>query len=400
MYNDFGSRAFKPRIVVSAPLSERLSQFCDSSAIKGELNERSVALFSKSHPLSRVPRRRVLLQDKVIERLLESACPSIKYRVRREVLDESIPGNETKVFQEQILQDQAVQSIVNSQQADGWLGKEFHGYDSLEAGIRLLCEKGVAPENPVLSSALVTLETMTDRIVAEMAKVGRVLDEEGFGGTSMIRATTFAYAGIEDKTLVQEQMEVALEGFQAVLTIESLDEIVEPYKSKLVFKPGVKWPSIYHLRLLAFTHSWRTPKTQELVTKAVKRLLELSPIPPVNVRHKSQLISPASFAMQDFNPVVASMNAAEWMMWFHRMEMLSRLGVVGSIPGLRRQVDALREILDAGGGCFTKRLAHNYFRRWGAYTGLMLEPDWRVAQRRVFDLTFRCLLIQCHLERT
>ncbi len=337
-----------------------------------------------------------MLQDEVIEELLESACPSIKYRVRQEVLDESVPASETKVLQKQILQDEAVRSITNSQQSDGWLCEGFHGYDSLEAGIRLLCEKGIDTENPVLASALVALETMTDRIIEEMGTVGRVLDEWGFGGSSMIQATIFAYAGIEDKALVQEQIKVALEGFRAVLTIESLDEIVEQYKAKLVFKPDIKWPSIYHLRLLALTHSWRTPRTQETVTGAVKRLVELSPIPFVNVRYKSQMISPASFAMQDFNPFVASLDAAEWMMWFQRMELLSRLGVVGSIPGLRRQVDALREMLDAEGGCFTKRLNHNYFRRWGAYTGLMLEPDWRVAQRRVFDLTFRSLLIQYH----
>jgi hypothetical protein len=45
------------------------------------------------------------------------------------------------------------------------------------------------------------------------------------------------------------------------------------------------------------------------------------------------------------------------------------------------------------GGKFTKQLAHDYFRRWGAYTGLMLEADWRIPQRRINDLIFRSLLI-------
>jgi hypothetical protein len=40
-----------------------------------------------------------------------------------------------------------------------------------------------------------------------------------------------------------------------------------------------------------------------------------------------------------------------------------------------------------------KKLNHTYFQKWGSYTGLALEKDWRHPQRRVNDLTFRSLLI-------
>jgi len=40
-----------------------------------------------------------------------------------------------------------------------------------------------------------------------------------------------------------------------------------------------------------------------------------------------------------------------------------------------------------------KKLSHGYFQEWGANTGLGLAPDWRAAQRRINDLTFRSLLI-------
>jgi hypothetical protein len=42
---------------------------------------------------------------------------------------------------------------------------------------------------------------------------------------------------------------------------------------------------------------------------------------------------------------------------------------------------------------------NNYYTNWGAYTGLMLERDWRNEQRRANDLTFRCLLIQHYSNR-
>jgi hypothetical protein len=52
------------------------------------------------------------------------------------------------------------------------------------------------------------------------------------------------------------------------------------------------------------------------------------------------------------------------VMWFQRMKLLARLGVVGEIPELRQQVEVLRERLEAQGGWFTKPLTHDYFRRW------------------------------------
>jgi hypothetical protein len=89
---------------------------------------------------------------------------------------------------------------------------------------------------------------------------------------------------------------------------------------------------------------------------------------------------------------------SHWMMWFHRLELLSRLGVVRSIPTLVQQITILREMLAANQGRFTKTLSHPYFRKWGAYTGLMLERDWRDPQRRIYDLTFRSLLILHDVE--
>jgi hypothetical protein len=87
------------------------------------------------------------------------------------------------------------------------------------------------------------------------------------------------------------------------------------------------------------------------------------------------------------------MSDAQWAQWFHRMELLSRLGTVDRVPELGEQLRVLEGKLEAGGGYFTTPLRHSFFRKWGAYTGLMLERDWRTTKRRVSDLTFRSLLI-------
>jgi hypothetical protein len=336
--------------------------------------------------------------ETTLDELLERACPSIQYRLRCELLGQPRSAPQMRYLHRQILADKAVKEVFGWQQPDGWLAWNFHGEKSIESGIRLLCEKGVDPCLPVLARALQSLEGATDRLDRGIGKVGRILDERGLGGSQTIRATVFAYAGVEDKVFVQDQIDRALAAFKAVLTIDTLADVLETYKGKLVYRPDRVWPCLYHLRLLAMTHDWRTIENHRTLAESIQRLIEWSPLPDVHVRHKSQLIAPASFCMDDFKPDMSTLDDAHWMMWFHRMELLSRLGVVHALPALAKQIDVLREMLAAGQGRFIKALAHPYFRRWGAYTGLMLEHDWRDSRRRIYDLTFRSLLILHYAE--
>ncbi len=292
-----------------------------------------------------------------------------------------------------MLDDPWIETITQWQQPDGWLAWDFHGQKSLETGIRVLCEKGVSRRHPVLAKALRSLQVRSERLVRGIGKVGSILDRRGFGGSEMIRATLLAYAGLEHKPCVQQQVQVALEGMRTVLEVRSVHDLAEPRKDKLVYKDGLRWPGIYHLRLLAFTRSWRNSESCRVVTAAVQRMADLSPLPAIYVFHESQMVAPASFAMRNFNPDMRSMDSAQWMMWFHRMECLARLGVVAQVPTLHAQACTLVTLLDEGRGRFPLTLHHPYFTKWGPYTGLALERDWHSARRRTNDLTFRSLLI-------
>jgi hypothetical protein len=296
-------------------------------------------------------------------------------------------------LQTQILQDEAVQAILSAQKPDGWLGQGFHGYNSMESSLRQLSEKGLDGFQPPLSQALAVLERRTDRLDGGIGKVGAILDENGLGGSLMIRAALFAQAGLEEKPSVKDQVEAALLGFQAVLQVKSLGDLCESYGEKLVFRNRQRWPGIYHLRLLAFTNGWRDEASQQMVTDSIQRLVDLSPFPDIYARHGSQCIAPASFAMHNFAPDLPGLDDAGWMRWFHLMELLARLGVIPYINSLKSQVAWLEDYLQAGNSWFLKRLRHVSFKQWGAYTGMMLEKDWKKPQRRINDLTFRSLLI-------
>jgi hypothetical protein len=335
-----------------------------------------------------------MVPAKIPDRLLEQACPSIRYRLRLEVLHQDRSDEEMLALQSQILEDPAVKEVFGWQAPDGWLAWSFHGYPGLESGVRLLCEKGVDSRHPVLSNALQALRSCDDdQLTRGLGKPGKILDRCGLGGAQMIRAAVLAYAGIEDEPGVKEQIERALAGFRSVLEISRVDDLVDEYRGKPVFRAGIHWPSLYHLRLLAWTYGWRSPQNQSDLGRCFQRLVKLSPVPYLLLRYHSQLVAPAAFCMDTFNPDMAALDDAGWMRWFQRMELLARLGVIQRVPALARQAAILAELLESGSGFFTKPLQHPYFKKWGAYTGLMLEKDWRDPQRRINDLTFRSILI-------
>ncbi len=175
------------------------------------------------------------------------------------------------------------------------------------------------------------------------------MDSKGFGGSEAIRAVLFAKGGLEEKNFVRYQVEKALEAFDFVRSVGSLSEITENYGGKLVFKEGARWPSIYHLRLLAFTKEWRSEPNKKLLIGAIRRLAEMSPIEYALVRHKAQLIAPASVFMDDFNSDMDKLDSKGWMMWFHRMELLARTGIANEVPSIKRQIDQLQSILRKSG---------------------------------------------------
>lgn len=339
------------------------------------------------------------MEESMIQAVIKGACPSIQYRLRKELLGEATNSREMVRLQAQILADPVVREVISWQQPDGWLGWNFHGAVSCETGIRILAEKGMEPDHPVMAGALQSLEAYPDRLERGIGRPGALLDASGLGGQQMIRAATTAQAGSEDKAFIQDQIKAALDGMEAMREVGSLEALLENRKGVNILRKGIPWPSIYHLRLLAWTHAWRTQETMRTVQLGIRQLVHLSPIPEYKLLAGSQLVAPASFCMHDFKPDMESMDSAGWMMWFHRMEVLARLGVVKEIPELAEQVDTLERMLQQAQGRFALKLNHPYFRNWGAYSGMMLEADWRRSSRRESDLTFRSLLILAYAEK-
>lgn len=333
--------------------------------------------------------------SKTIDILQNRACPSIQYRIKKEILNESNKSINMKNLQNKVLQDDKVQEIMALRQEDGWIGGLFHGEREPESAIRYLTEKGVEGDHPIIIDALNAIINRGDDFDRGcMERVGKPLDLCHLGGSNMIKACVFAYAGNVNQKFVQEQIEEALSAFEYILKLDNLNQLYRIYKDKInVFSDGTRWPSIYHMRLLALTDGWRCKENKRMLISAFNKLVAFSPIPSIKLLYKNQVIAPASAFMDDFNVKMDNLSAKEWMMWFHRTELITRLDIANDIPQIGNQIDYLYEYMNSNDGFFLKGLSHYYFNKWTQYIGLALENNWKAQESRINDLTFRSLLI-------
>lgn len=80
-------------------------------------------------------------KQRMVDFLLKNANPSIKRRVKSEVLH-GLTASEAALYQEQIMQEPMIQGIIAYQQENGWIGRGLHGgLDTQEGATKYLAEK-------------------------------------------------------------------------------------------------------------------------------------------------------------------------------------------------------------------------------------------------------------------
>lgn len=337
----------------------------------------------------------------VIEELLKDACPAIKYRINKEILNKQ---EDFEIYQPKILEDKRVQYVLSWQSSDGYFGEVFHGgwipreerkYSTTgaESALRFLSEMGFPKENPIISKGL--NELLNNDWNRGKSSWNMYYPEIGLFGDDLIRAVVFAYFKIEEHEFIKQEIYKAFDCLERVNRINSVNEIIEQYKGKNTYKPGIPLPWSYHLRLLAFTETWKDNNNIKKLAELIKHLIELSPFPDIYIKYRSQLIAPASIFPKDLKKSLKEFVDKDWFSWFHTFELFSRMGIVKEVPILKRQLDELKEILSQGDGFFRIKPKDYRFNKWSVYTGMALEEDWK-KDKWMYDLTFRSLLILKH----
>ena len=98
--------------------------------------------------------------QKLIDFLRENANPSIRLRVKKEILGNITVAEDADLIA-QIKEEPIYNLIATCQKENGWLGNGFHGpnkdagpYENQEVDTKCLAEKAVGKNDPVLKRAM------------------------------------------------------------------------------------------------------------------------------------------------------------------------------------------------------------------------------------------------------
>ncbi|MCL2604123.1 MAG: hypothetical protein FWD90_06560 [Defluviitaleaceae bacterium] len=352
------------------------------------------------------------MKEKMINFLLENANPSIKRRVKSEILNNVTP-QEAATYQEQTLTEPMILKITALQKDNGWIGNGFNGgLDTQEGATKYLAEKAINKDTPVLKRAMdafinIPLDDLcyNDR--------GRVFDEFKYPclGMNLHRCACIARAGYHDIIDISPQIQLSVDSFKRVLEVESVFDILHPMKKNgktvQVFNDYEKWVGRHHLDMLAHTQSWRSEDNIKTIAKSVNEMMRTDNpelfefIPGSQVGCMGGCFPAQGLTVMGSgvypSPILCEIgrNGKDYNGYYHfeLIEWFARCGIVSYVPALQKIVEEIATSIDDNGVCRLPMVALDVFKCWGTFGGLQLEIDWKSKTRKACDITFRALLI-------
>ena len=337
--------------------------------------------------------------------LLENANPSIKLRVKKEVLGSITPEEEAEL-KKQILQEKIISFMAEKQQANGWIGLGFHGsnknagqYDNQETATKYMGEKGLKG-TLILDKAMKAYTTtqLTDLCYETKGQYYSEFEIPAFG-QNIIRSACIARAHYDDTIDIKPQIDVALDSFRRVTEVDSILDVSRESKKCRLFNPGEKWPCRYHLELLSFTNSWKTESNIKMLSESFSRLMRTDRPEIMNTPVAcwvGHAVGPLWYYPEGYSIKTNATNAydihGKRKVNFEKVEWLCRCGLYPYLKELQSEVMYIADHIDENGICEIE-FYENEFRGWGPYAGLQLETDWKSKMRKACDITFRALLI-------
>lgn len=366
-------------------------------------------------------------KQKMIEFLLENANPSIKRRVKSEILGNITPEEEG-IYQKQILSEPNIKTSFASQLDNGWFGLGFHGtsknagqFENQETCTKYLGEKAVDKDTPELKRAMDAFVNIPLDDLCYGTN-GKYFDEFKYAanGQNLIRCVCIARAGYDDVIDISPQVELSVNSFKRVLEVDSILDISRPRKGKpsksnpsgiyYTFNDYEKWPCRYHLDILAHTNSWKSKENVKIIADSIAKMMKtdcpelvgltadswvgyplgtLGCFPSQGLAIMTTCILPSPISVEYRNrPEYYNLEYIEWF---------ARCGIVPYVPKLQEAVKDITNAIDENGICYIPVL-EDTFKGWGPYAGMQLEVDWRSKIRRNCDITFRALLILHYAE--
>ena len=346
------------------------------------------------------------MKEKMINFLLNNANPSIKLRVKKEILNNLTTGEE-KEFQQEILNEKIMKLIVKKQLPNGWIGLGFHGsnknagqYDNQEVATKYMGEKGLFGTE-ILERAMNAFVT-TELTALCYGTKGHYYSEFEIPacGQNTIRCAFIARAHYDDTIDIAPQINIALESFRRVTEVDSIYDVSRPTKKGRLFNSGERWPCRYHLETLAFSvNKWKNKENTSMLAESFRHLLRNDRPEIINTPVAcwvGHAVGPLWYLNEGYSISGDGQNHQSQdgirRVNFEKTEWLVRCGLYPYLPQLKEEVDYILSQVGSDGICRAQTY-EGEFRGWSPYFGLQLETDWRSKLRKSCDFTFRALLI-------
>ncbi|MDD4474446.1 MAG: hypothetical protein PHV95_01470 [Eubacteriales bacterium] len=349
--------------------------------------------------------------SKSIDFLLENAGPVIQYRLRKEILRDITPTEEENLL-EQIYQTPNFKLVESYVKPNGYIGSGAHSWGKWrgviyqptyladgEACARLLSNYAVPKTNPMIVNFINAMRD--EEILREVfsyipPEIPRFenrntgLKSGNISGDIMVVIYAMqALLGYGDDDYVKPFCDISYEAFRSLLSLNSLDDITKPHKTKgfPYIESDTYFPCSYHLSTLAHTKSWRTPERIRTMVNALNHHNEIMRDDnSMAVKVGSKYYGPGWAFVRPF--MLFKADSVETVMYRRPLTEIAMLGVGENVDVIRESSINVREAIDGDGILRTKFKKSSFSTYPTAYVDIVLETDHKRKYALECDLTF------------
>lgn len=358
--------------------------------------------------------------NKSINFLLENAGPVIQYRLKKEILNQ-LPQEEEKDLLKKIYELPYFKLVQKYVKPDGYIGSGMHSWDNWrgqvlhetplqdgETAARLLSYYAIPKEHPLVKNFV---NAMRDEEI--LRKEFSYIPPEavrfenrylGLNSGNCLMALMYTMQAMlgygDDFDDLLEFQQTALRGFERVLDLSSLDEIVKERKGmeKKYKYPYIEadeyFPDVYTLEFLAYTKSWRTKENVRMLADSLNHIQRI--MKPENLMHvkiKNKYYAPCfAFAtpLKTFSP-----DLIDTIVYRRVITEIAMLDVGDKVDVVRNSVFNVKQAINEE-GILKMNFSQKYNKRYSPesityptpYVDVRLEEDYKKAHGLDCDLTF------------
>ena len=362
----------------------------------------------------------IAIHAKSIDFLLENAGPVIQYRLRKEILQDLTPAEETRML-EQIYQLPPFVLLQSYVKSDGYIGSGMHSWDNWrgqvlhetplqdgESAARLLSYYRIPKEHPTVAGFVAAMrdeEILRREFSYIPPEIPRYENRFiGLNNGNCLQALLYTMQAMlgygDDYEDLRDFQRICLKGFERVTQARSLEELTkyDAHARRKYNYPYIEaedyFPDAYTLAMLAYTKSWRTKENVRMMAGALNHINAImQPDNNMHVRICGKYMAPC-FAM--VRPVRAfRFDLIDTITYRRVLSEIAMLGVGQQAHVIRESVANVEEAIDGDGilrmdfnAPHNKRYSPKYIEYPSPYGDVRLEADYRQKNALLCDLTF------------